>query len=240
MNTKTKTLSLAVIFTAMIGMIGITFDQAFASNGNGVGGVGKGGYQLNLIGQDRETEKSCDNNGHRIHVPLSGPYKILLSEGPFEVLDCNALDKDKTASFQLPDPTEGTNGCTDTTCDLAYQVWIRVLGQPGKTVTVGPTCATEAGGVDFDGDGVFDEEVCSTETIDVPSANNGGKGNGGAKFTNVSKELLTICANTDDDPACDIRVALFDDRLEDYLWNFDSDGARNTQLRFVVEPITVG
>lgn len=242
MNKTTKGLSFAIMMVAMTGMTGITFDQAYAA-GNGAGGVGNGGFQLNLVGKDKSTENSCTNNGHRIFVPLSGQYRILLTEGSFGVIDCNALDSDKTASFRLPDPTDldgdGVTdpglGCEGTTCDIGYQVFVRVLGQPGKNVNIGPTCATEA--IDADGDGINEEYVCSTETINVPSAN--GKQSGGAKFTNVSKQLLTLCIDLDGDGDCDRRIALFDDDYVDYLWNFDNNGARLTQLRFIIEPTTI-
>ena len=253
LNKTTKALSFATVMIAMTGMMGISFDQAFAEPGKGGAsdgpkGVGKGGFQLNLIGQDRDSEADCTNKGHRIHVPLTGPYKIKLTEGDFRVTDCNALDSKHEAGFRLPDPTDLDGdgetdpglGCDDafagTTCILGYQVWIRVLGQPGKTVSIGPTCATEA--VDFDGDGIFNEYVCTTDDVlEVPSANGPGKK---SKFKEVSKELLTICVDLDGDGDCDQRIALFDDGFIDFLWNFDSDGARNTQLRFIIAETTVG
>lgn len=235
MNKTTKVMALAFTMFAMTGMLGFTGNSAFATHGGGGAaagphGVGSGGFQLNLIGQDRTSDATCNNNGHRIFVPLDAKFKIFLTEGPFKVLDCNALDSGgKVASFQLPNPADGEDPCTGTTCNLTYQVWVRVLGNPNpeKTVVIGPTCATEKSSGD---------EFCSTETIDVKSANGPGKK---AKFTNVTKVLLTLCIDTTGDDKCDTRIVIFDDEFQDFFWNFDNQGARIIQLRFVQGDITI-
>lgn len=235
LNKTTKVMALAFTMFAMTGMLGFTGNPAFAEPGKGGAsegpkGVGKGGYQLNLIGQDRTTDADCTNKGHRIHVPLSGSYRILLTEGPFRVLDCNALDSgNKVGSFQLPDPDpddlcDGSKG----SCTVVYQVWVRVLGQPGKTLTA-VTCGIDPG------DGTT--EICSTETLTVESANGPHKK---AKFTNATKELLTLCLVFDAGTGkCTSRIALFDDELQGYFWDFDSDGVRLAQLRFIQESFDV-
>ena len=237
----------------MVGMIGF-IPSASAE------GVGKGGYQLNMLGKNWEKADgtiSCDNNGHKIFVPLKGKFKINLSEGDFAVGDCNATD-DKVASFTLPNPidldgdgeTDDGLGCdpqgtVDPTCTIGYAVYVRVLGGQGASMDVGPTCAQ----ADIDGDGTL-EDYCTTDEL-VTLESNAGKGKG-AKFTNLSKELLTICVDYYDDDVngdgffdeadglCDERIALFDDDFENFMWNFDNNGARNTQLRFVIETQTVG
>jgi len=233
MNKTTKVLSFAIIMVAMIGMTGVT-TQAFAA-GNNAGGVGKGGYQLNLIGMDKNDKLSNDdNNGHRIFVNLNGHTKIKLQEGPFEVIDADGTDNDG-ATFQLPYP-----GNCDTTdfslCDLDYSVYMRVLGKPSDNPYEIVTCADEL--VDLDGDGLANE--CSVETVSLPSANGKGKN---AKFTDVSKELLTLCLDTDPavdssgdgilDNDCDLRAELFDNKLENYTWEVDANGHRLAQLRFI-------
>ncbi len=215
MNTKTKILSLAVTMFAIVGMMGFG-NQAFA--GNGAGGVGSGGYQLNLIGMDKTDKLTNDetNNGHRIFVPIDGHTKILLYEGPFAVLDSDATDG--MGKFRLPYPGD----CSDLSgaCTFLYEVWIRVLGKPSATDYNIVTCRVLAG-----------VEECSTETVAVPSAN---LGKGGAKFTNVSKQLLTVCIDTDDlDTLCNFRTEIFDDAAYQYLWDVDANGHRLAQLRFI-------
>jgi hypothetical protein len=252
MNKTTKAASLGIMMFAMTGLIGFSMPDASAV------GVGSGGYQLNLLGKHWEKDTiNCDNNGHKIFVPLNGKFKINLSEGDFAVTDCNATD-DKVAGFQLPNPidldgdgvTDAGLGCDpqgtdDPTCTIGYAVYARALGAQGASIEIGPTCAQ----ADLDGDGVL-EDYCTTDDL-ITLESKAGKG-GGAKFTNVSKELLTICVDfltvdTDGDGVpdegdgkCDRRIALFDDDFENFMWNFDNNGARNTQLRFVIETQIVG
>ena len=226
MNKTSKVLSLAVMFAAMIGMTGIS-TQAFAA-GNDAGGVGKGGYQLNLIGMDKNDKlgDNDDNNGHRIFVSLNGHSKIKLQEGPFEVIDADATDNDG-GTFQLPYP----GNCDDTDfsqCNLEYSVYMRVLGKPVDSNYNIVTCADQK--VDTDGDGIYE---CSVESVSLPNANGKGKN---SKFTDVSKELLTICIDTnpaDGEGSCDLRAELFDDKFENFVWELDANGHRHAQLRFI-------
>ena len=226
MQQKAKILSLAVAMFAITGMIGFG-NQVFAVKpGNDAGGVGSGGYQLNLIGMDSDDKLTNDggNNGHRIFVPLDGPTKIYLSEGPYEVTDADGTDG--RAGFKLPYPGD-CSALDFNECDLDYSVYMRVLGKPSTAEYTIVTCATQV--VDIDGDGTYE---CSTESVALPSAN--GKQSGGAKFTNVSKELLTICIDTDGNLAtCEIRAELFDDDFVDFLWEVDANGHRLAQLRFI-------
>lgn len=238
LNKTTKVLSLAILMVAMTGMTGFNIDQAFAVKpGNDAGGVGKGGYQLNLIGMDKHDKlTNDDNSGHRIFVKLNGHSKIKLQEGPFKVIDADATDGGG-ALFQLPYP-----GNCDTTdfslCDLDYSVYMRVLGKPvGGTFNI-VTCAEEVGQVG--GTAEEDETLCSVESVSLPNANGPGKK---SKFTNVSKELLTICIDTDItvdsgvdgilDNDCDLRAEIFDDKFVDFAWEVDANGHRLAQLRFI-------
>jgi hypothetical protein len=50
-------------------------------------------------------------------------------------------------------------------------------------------------------------------------------------ITNVSRELLYVYADYDADGDLDL-VPLFDDRLEDYYWDYDNKGLKVAQLRF--------
>jgi hypothetical protein len=60
-----------------------------------------------------------------------------------------------------------------------------------------------------------------------------GSKNGPPKFTNVSKELLSMCVDTTGDFICDTRIALFAPQLQDYFWNWDTNGKPHAQLFFV-------
>ena len=78
------------------------------------------------------------------------------------------------------------------------------------------TCATDT---------VTQEEVCSTlNYVAVRST-------GASKFTNVSQQLLYLYADLDGD-GIDERYSLFDDRLQDYFWEYDNSGLKLLQLRF--------
>ena len=173
-------------------------------------------YNLNIIGVDNP--KSFDYNtydqqntqgqGHRIFVPLDGTAKILLSEGDYSVLDANGTDG--IAAFQLPAPDTANSGITN------YSVFIRGLGKPGGTATMS-SCITDG-----------TDTYCSiTQNIYVSLAAHGNNN----KFTNVSKELLYVYADTDGDGKVE-RIPLFSNPLYTYYWDYQNTGLRLAQLRF--------
>jgi hypothetical protein len=166
-------------------------------------------YGLNIIGVPKGKSASMTGNqGHRIFVPLAGSTKILLQEGAtFEVLDANGTDG--SAKFQLPSPDPDGDGVT------AYSVFARALGKPGGSATM-VTCAT---------DPTTGEVVCSTESVVAV------RSTGKSSWTNVSKQLLYLYADLDDDGISE-RYALFDDALQDYFWQYDNAGLKLLQLRF--------
>ncbi len=174
-------------------------------------------YNLNIIGVDKA--KTADMDGsqrHTIFVPLVGNCKINLAEGDYQVLDGNCFDGDG-AAFQLPDPDPDGDGVT------AYSVYARALGKPGGSA-VATTCFTDAAG----------DVWCSTENVVLV------RSTGKSTFRNVSKELLSLCLDTDADTICDTRTFLFDDDNVDYFWSYDNDGLRLAQLRFYEIPTNVG
>ena len=169
-------------------------------------------YTLNIIGvpQEKSADMTSDNGiGSRIFVPLEGNSKILLTEGDFAVLDANGTDG--SASFQLPNPDPDNTGHTE------YSVYARALGTPGGSSTT-TTCATDPDTLD---------EICSTESMVLVRDSKGGK----STFTNYSRELLYVYYDLDGDGTTE-RYPLFDDRLEDYFWDYDNKGLRIAQLRF--------
>lgn len=165
-------------------------------------------YNLNIIGvQKGKTADMTGSQGHRIFVPLNGKTKILLSQGEFQVLDANGTDG--SASFQLPNPDPDADGIT------SYSVFARALGKPGGSARI-VTCAT---------DPLTLEEVCST--LNYVAVRESGR----SKFTNVSAQLLYLYADLDGD-GVEERYSLFDDRLQDYFWEYDNTGLKLLQLRF--------
>jgi hypothetical protein len=219
------------------------------TKGNGLPMGQKLLYNLEVIAYDANNCPSGDPNGHRIAVKadvndldkvkgadpstLIRQNDIMLTEGPFQVLSANAC-KNGTASFQLP-----ANPCSDigTSCDLDnpafqnYEVYGRLVGKPGTGVNV-TTCATQTG-TDATTGGTTSTIVCSTESW--MSVRASGK-NGSPKFTNVSRELLSVCLDTDGNGKCDQRIALFSGGLEDFFWNWDTTGKAHAQLFFVALP----
>lgn len=185
---------------------------AIAGNGSPSGAH----YNLNVIGVPKDkTAEMKGNKGHRIFVKLWGNSKIWLAEGPdFEVLDANGTDKDG-ARFQLPNPDPDNDGVTE------YSVYARALGGPGGMSTT-TTCAYDVNG----------EEYCSTESMVLV------RESGKSRFSNVSRELLYLYADTDGDGVVE-RYPLFGDGLMDYYWNYDNQGLRLAQLRFYEIPTDV-
>ena len=187
------------------------------SLGNGFPDNGKATlYKMNLIGHPGEIPSdNTGGEGKRIFVRLWGNTRILLSPGPFDILDANGTDG--VARFQLPDPDPDNNG------ETWYGVYIRPKGKPFTNLSL-TTCASG----DFDNDPATpDEELCSLEVKVLV------RGKGKPSVENVSRELLTLCINTDDDVQCDERIFLFDDRAHDYLWSLDNSGLRNAEVRFL-------
>lgn len=195
--------------------------KVLAVNGNGAPSGPH--YNLNLIGVPKDkTATMDDNNGHRIFVKLEGNSKINLMEGEtFQVLDANGTDGNG-ALFQLPNPDPDNDGIT------VYSVYARALGKLGGNGTLTP-CATYDPDPSIEGD---EEEVCSVTALYVESTK------GGKKFDNVSKYLLYVYADLDGDGTAE-RYNLFNDALQEYLWDYDNNGLKLVQLRFYEEETDV-
>jgi hypothetical protein len=183
-------------------------------------------FQFNLIGvpQGKDWEPGHDN-GKRIFVDLVGNTKILLTEGPFEIIDENGTDGE--AHFQLPNPDPDCDGTT------AYSVFVRALGSPNGSATI-ESCYTDV---------TTHESYCASDVeggvVDV------GLSHSGKPLTqNVSRNLLYVdyCASwTDDDgdgeyilSECDRWkiIPLFGDDAEEFFWSYDNQGLRIAQFRF--------
>ena len=186
------------------------------TNGFPDNGRGNTLYKMNLIAHPSTPAADMLNDqGKRIFVRLGGNTRINLGEGAFDILDANGTDG--TAAFQLPDPDPDGDG------ETWYGVYIRLKGKPNGGMNI-TTCAT----ADWDNDPTTPtEELCSLEVKVLV------RGTGKPRVENVSRELLTLCVDTDGDLRCDERVFLFDDRAEDYLWSVDNFGLRNAEVRFL-------
>jgi hypothetical protein len=194
------------VMWAFVALAAIPF-SALAGNGAPSGAH----FNLNLIGVAKgKSPNMTGGDGHRIFTLLSGQTKIGLSEGDFAVLDANGTDG--SAKFQLPSPDPDGDGIT------AYSVYVRPVGKPGGTAAI-TSCAT------LDG-----EYVCSVDaTVTVK------RSAGASKFTNVSAQLLYVYVDVDGDGKID-KIPLFDDRLQDYTWQYDNTGLKILQMRFYEIP----
>lgn len=204
-NTIAKYTIVAGLALALAAGIAI-LPQAASATGNGAPSGAH--YNLNLIGVPKDkTADMTGSSGHRIFVPLVGKTDILLREGDYQVIDANGTDADG-ASFQLPNPDDGSG-------DLAYSVWVRPVA--GKGSISFQSCFTE-----FETGSVW----CYAGDL----VQNLTKTN---KFTDVSRDLLQVCADTDTGAGEDLNlVPLFSDLGEEYFWHVDNDGMRNVQMRF--------
>lgn len=199
--------------------LGITILSTFVSAQNGCQH-----YHLNIIGVQKEKNGDFDgNNGHRIFVDLrrngGNASRINLYEGDsFKVLDANATGG-SDASFQLPNPGDVAGG------NPVYNVYFRALGKPGGGAKM-LTCAYFE-----NSDGTVEDvnEYCTNE-LDV-TATKGKK-----TFQDASSQLLTVDIQNfiaEDGTVIDGVYNLFDDTLQDYYWEYDNNGLKLLQLRFV-------
>lgn len=181
---------------------------------NGNGAPSGSHYTLNILGMDnpkgKTEEETVNSNGRRIFVKRDGKTKILLTEGPYDVIDYDGTDG--TAIFQLPNPDDDCDGTTD------YSVYARALGGGGSTNIT--TCADPETPED-----PLDDYCSTGNTVTL----NGPKGNGSPTFTNVSRQLLYVTGDFGDGTKS---YPLFGDELYDYYWDYDNAGLRLAQLRF--------
>lgn len=205
----TQILAVTAIIVSFVGIFITVFAlqqqtnlKSSASNGAPSGAH----YNLNIIGVPKEKTANM-TSGNRIFVPLTGSCKINLAEGGFQVLDANCTDGQ--SAFQLPNPDPNNTGTT------VYTVWVRALGKPGGSSST-TTCATDPS----DGQ-TYCSAYASVQT----------RTKGKSTFTNVSRELLYAYVDLDGDGVLE-RYPLFDDKLQDYYWQYDNNGLKLLQMRF--------
>lgn len=222
---------LAVMATSLLaaGVMSATSTISQAGNGSPSGPH----YNLNLIGVPKgKTASMTGSNRHTIFVSASSSApKINLCQsgtpdcapsGGFQVLDGNATDSNG-ALFALPspdpNPTDGISGCPiGSQCTTTYSVYMRVLGKPGGSINL-KSCFSDASG-----------QWCSVGDENIVTQ---VRSTGKSTFTNVSKQLLTVCWDSDLNGVCDTRDYIFGRAGASYWWEYvvNSD-FKLAQLRF--------
>jgi hypothetical protein len=202
----------SIFCTGLVLALGLSTSATYGQTGNGAPNGPH--YNLNIIGVPKpKTALMKDDGltgkyGHAIFVKEDGNSKILLTQGAtFQVLDKNGTDGDG-AAFQLPAPDPDGDGTTQ------YSVFARALGKPSGSATV-TTCGTDPTG----------ELECSIISLNLDASSRP------SKFTNVSKYLLYIYADVDEDTDVD-RVPLFGTGYQGFYWDYDNYGLKLAQLRF--------
>ena len=254
------------IFCFVAILLSVTLNCAIAVAGQGNNLPSGPRYMLNVIAFDNcPAGDFTGSNRHMIAVqanfdPFSDPSKpltgtqagkavtdfvntntIALKPGSdfndIQVLDGNACSKGG-AELVLPadpytcSPLDPNCLNTDPTFQ-EYRVFIRLVGKPKTKIGV-TTCATETVVTDLVLGTTEDIIACSTEN--VVKVRMTGKDR--ERFEDVSKELLTICLDTDlvPDGKCDIRYPLFASQLSDYFWQWNTSGKAHAQLVFIPNP----
>ncbi len=230
---------------ALIGVLAAS--QALAQNGgNGNGAkVRKNGFILNVIAFHECPDGEFLNSNRRqiaVQANFTGSgrdkttkvNRIFLRSGDdFWVQDGNACDNG--AYFHLPITAANCSTCGDLAVEptfTEYEVRARLVGKPGGKVTV--TSCVEVIIIDPITLEPTDETLCSVGSENIwVETRTVGRGKVQNKWENVSKELLTVCVDTNDDTVCDKRVGLFDTFGEDYWWDWETQGRPHVQLVFV-------
>lgn len=219
------------VLVAVAVMVSMFGNVAFAGSGAPSGPH----YNLQIIANSDKNPPRQDSNTHVIFVPLEGTCNIGLTMGAtvppystqdFAVLDGNCTDGRTViqgigtvnfdAAFMLPKPDAGLDGTLD------YSVFVKVTSPKGSANMT--TCYWDA---------QDQAQYCMTGmTLNLSKANY-------PKFQNVSKNLLTVCANTGTTTTPDFKVKpLFWDGGLGYWWEYDNSGLRKASFRFYPKTTT--
>lgn len=167
-------------------------------------------FNLSIVGVPENVKPEISaKEGNQIFVPVQGKSKILLQEGQeFSVVESNAT-AGSAAKFQMPNSDAGVSGTS------IYSVYARSLGKPAGDSKI-PSC-------DFDPS--TKEEVCSLQSsLAVRSSGN-------TALDNIAGSLLFVDVDVNGNGKLE-HLNIFDDRLQNYLWRYDSRGLKILQLRF--------
>jgi hypothetical protein len=176
-------------------------------------------YNLNIIGAPKDKNAEFDNpDRHTIMVDRTGHTNIYMTQGTdFAVIDGDGTDG--TARFQL-----GAG---------RYEVYACVTGKPNKSVVISPEATF---------DDQLGEEVFYLDTITLSHNKPDGKPGGKPQWERVTGMFLVTVTIWNDDGDGVVEPGetvtynnewVFDiPELIDYWWNYDSNGARITKVRF--------
>jgi hypothetical protein len=206
--------------------LGLARDSALA----GVGSLARTkAYSMNVIAHDicpagsfvdtsRRTiavlANFTDNPDGSQFASIDKTNKIFLTPSTdFSVADGNACDGNG-AIVDLPSNVATT-----------YEVYVRLVGQPSSKIDVS-TCGVDTTGVLT---GTAGTVLCSTDHFVKTRLT----GKGQPSFTNATSQLLsisnpllaTVCASG--------KCNLFDPNLQDFFWNWTTQGRPHAQLWFV-------
>ena len=180
---------------------------------------------------DQITSNQAGTN--KTFADITKTNTILLTPGEdFQVLDGNACGTKGGAALQLPADVAFCSNGDQTNCPVDdpefqnYKVYVRLVGK--LKTAIGVTSCAEEAYEDLNGNTTIDV-LCSTESVIKVRTK-------GPRFDDVTKELLTLCLDTDTTPGCDTRVGLFDPRLVNYFWQWNTIGKAHAQLVFVALP----
>ncbi|HKF42467.1 MAG TPA: hypothetical protein VKG01_05155 [Thermoanaerobaculia bacterium] len=234
----------------LTGSLAVVLALAFAAPALG-GGLNLSGphFNLNIIGVTN-TKTQLKLDGHTIFVALGTKdglptqSNIWLTPGLFDVCDGNAFTQaydcsgnpinGKTgAVFQLPCDINITtpDGCTDANGNplpfvANYTVLVRALGQPGGHASM-TLCAVDPTNPLV--------QLCNTGNNVVSQSILTAHKN--KTFTNVTSQLTVlhnVCFLDNGIFTCE-DVSLFADGLQDFVWQYDNNGLKLTQVRFYLQ-----
>lgn len=237
-----------IIYAAVSAVLTFSFSlAALAGNGNNLPPGQR--YNLQVIAYDNcPAGDFTGSNRHQISVQAD--YQVIAGDLSSHQGGTKKQDIIKQNTIKLAPSYDGEfrvadgNACQGGGAELIlprdvygkYKIYVRLVGGPNTGIGV-TTCAEELDLTDFDGNGIEEEILCSTEN--VIEFRGSGSGGNGLKFTNYTKELLTVCVDTIDDGnfdgECDVRLGIFDPQLEYYFWQWNTQGRAHAQLVFVLD-----
>lgn len=219
--------------------------HAQSAKGNGAR-VGKTGYLLNVIafekcpggdfaGSNRRTiAVEADYTGNAADRAANVNKIVVHSGADVRVLDGNACDSNG-ATLQLPVDAANCRNCSSATLPAPtfrqYEVRARVVGKPAGAATI--TGCVEMPQIDPVTQAETPTSFCSVGQNEIWVGT-------GREWQNVSRQLLTVCVDTNGDGVCDERVGLFDSRGRDYWWSVDNAGRPHVQLVLFAAPPLIG
>ena len=197
------------------------------------------------------SEQCKGKNGDNCSVSANTQIKLTnggttVDRGAFDVVDADGTDG--YAELMVADPFEDTDSpCygdssrnTGTVCTEAasYHIFARVRGKGQMGIAL---CFCDDPDIDVGSEECpADNEYCATPGVLDSTSMKG-------KATDITKNLLTVCADVDGDGTTD-GVGLFDNFAtndndgidgnegevndESYFWTVDNNGVRNAELRF--------